>query len=730
MRLLRTAIGTLFIGASTCAFTAANAADPHAANPEQTKLSATGAENENFIVRPTPNDRSPTSTVVRRKNGRSVFFSPTTQEPPPIAYLPPEEPERLRPTVVSESRQIVADRRLATSEPQPPVPPVRERTQRMKVTASAFETPMDFDDGPQVSFRRKSTGRETSDDVGFDTFESGDDWPASTPQQSSVHDENPFSSNPQGHDPEETPFDLDATDEQLEESFAVESQSAPDENSSVEDFDFSEPDLDFETAQQPATAENATNTARSAVPHTPVDSLPSQHTGAQTPRVEVRWIGRETLSIGQESQCSLVVTNNGSSMVRNVVVEAAIPPGVDVIRARPAPQKDTSRWAVGDLAAGEERTIEMLMLPQERGDIALNAFVRFTGYSTSVFSVKEPMLQMVVEGPTSVTIGEQAKYVVTVHNPGTGVTRSVVVEARVPEGLQYRSGSVPRIDIGALKPGESRQAALNLTAISGGEYLLVVRSMADGGLQDEARADVVIAEPRLQVDISGPESETVGKPSEYQLSVTNSGNTPSINVRAKYKIPAGFEFVNSDRGGVLEEAEHLVDWFVGTLQPGETTSYRVILVASEAGQAQHQAGVVSERTKATRASHLVDVQGLPKIELDVAAARQTPAIGEETVIHVRISNAGGIAAEKVGLFCELPSGLEFVAAAGPSEHLAENGVVIFRSLEQVEAGQNATYRIKARCVRAGEHRVRARVASGSLADPVNGERVVSVRHKN
>jgi len=713
MRLLQTAIGTLFIGASAYAFTAANADDQQTVNPQQTTLSAATSGSNNFTVRRSTSEQTRKSTAFRRKNAQSVFFSPTTQAPPQISDLPPQEPERLRPSIVSDSQQIDADSRLPSREQQRPVPPVRGRTQRMKVTASAFETPMNFDDGPHVSGSRQSMDRETSDEMAFGIFESGDDRAVPTPPQTPARDENPFSLELEAHDAGVTTFDSNATDESFEDSFAGEYESEPESEPTEEDFDVTE-----------------SNTARPAVPHTSVDSLPSQHTGAQTPRVEVRWVGRETLSIGQESQCSLVVTNNGSSMVRNVVVEAAIPPGVDVVQANPAPQMDTSRWTVGDLAAGEERTIEMLMLPHERGDVALNAFVRFTGYSTSVFSVKEPMLQMVVEGPTSVTIGEQAKYVVTVHNPGTGVTRNVVVEASVPDGLQYRSGSVPRIDIGALKPGESRQAALNLAAISGGEYLLAVRSMADGGLQDEAQADVVIAEPRLQVDISGPKSETVGKPSEYQLSVTNSGNTPSINVRAKYKIPPGFKFVSTDRGGVLEEAEHLVDWFVGTLRPGETTSYRVILVANKVGQAHHQAGVVSERTKATNARHVVDVQGLPKIELDVAASRQAPAIGDETVIHIRINNASDIGAEKVGLFCELPSGLEFIAAAGPSEHLAENGVVIFRSLDLVEAGQNATFRIKARCVRAGEHRVRARVASGSLADPVNSENIVNVRHKN
>jgi uncharacterized repeat protein (TIGR01451 family) len=122
------------------------------------------------------------------------------------------------------------------------------------------------------------------------------------------------------------------------------------------------------------------------------------------------------------------------------------------------------------------------------------------------------------------------------------------------------------------------------------------------------------------------------------------------------------------------------------------------------------------------------VKGLPKLSLDVATGASTAAVGEEVVIQIIINNEGGITASKVGLFCELPSGLEFIAAAGPSEHLADNGVVIFRSLTGMEAGETVTYRVKARCVRNGDHRIRARVASESLADPVNGEGIVTGRN--
>lgn len=465
----------------------------------------------------------------------------------------------------------------------------------------------------------------------------------------------------------------------------------------------------------------------SVVPNTDGDSLPSEHTGPQQPSVEVQWTRQGAMNLGQKCRCAMIVTNTGDSLVRNVKVEAAIPSGIDVVAAEPAPQQGTARWSIGDLHAGESRSIELDVIPRKRGNIALNAFVQFTGYSTSVFAVQEPMLKISVQGPDSVTVGEQVGYVVRVDNPGTGTANNVVIEAQMPTGMKHRSGRAPKIKVGTLNAGESRQVRLNLTATEGGSHQLTARASADGGLNDQAHTAVVVSKPSLDIAISGPENAAAGKPEDYTVTVTNTGNIPSINVRAKYKLPKTARFVRADRGGVHHESERVIDWFVGTLQPGDSAMYQVTLEAESEGEAIHLAGVVSEHTAVTTVTHSTSVQGIPQLFLDVAAAEPVPAIGEETTVRIIVQNEGSVDAEKVGLSCELPSGFEFVGAEGPSDFLAENGVLIFRSVDTITAGSEATYLIKGRCMREGIHRVRVRLGSPSLTEPVIGEGLVRSR---
>ena len=477
----------------------------------------------------------------------------------------------------------------------------------------------------------------------------------------------------------------------------------------------------------PAESQNAvTNSGPPAVPNTTSGNLLSEHTGAQTPAVQLRWVREGDLNVGQQCRCALVVTNTGGSLVRNVSVEATVPAGLKVLRAVPAPQPGTSSWVVGDLRADESQTIELAVLPERRGDVNLNAFVRFTGYSTSVFTVQEPLLDVEVDGPADIEVGEHAGYVVRVGNPGTGTARNVVIQTAVPEGLQHRSGSLLSIDIGTLSPGESRQARLNLTAVEGGNYSLRVQTVADGGLRDRAATPVSVAEPRLQISIAGPDQTAAGIHCVYDVTVTNVGNVPSSNARAKYRIPANYRFVEADRGGVYRGSDQTIDWFVGTIRPGETATYHVTLEAIETGAAIHQAGVVSEHGKVTMARMNAEVLGRARLYLDVAGSRPPSVVGEETVLRLIIENGGSAAADKVGLSCEVPPGLEIIGAEGPTEHIAENGVVIFRSVNELKSDSQAVYLIRVRCDRSGDYQIRVRVASPDLPAPVIGETTITV----
>jgi uncharacterized repeat protein (TIGR01451 family) len=495
----------------------------------------------------------------------------------------------------------------------------------------------------------------------------------------------------------------------------------------------------------PMPAEESAPPARAAIARTkPVAPAPStvkpvsfatsnvqasqEEVGPQSPGITVQWVRHGDLNVGQECSVDLVVSNTSKSVVRSVMTEAVIPEGVEVASADPVAMAgaETPTWTFGELKPGESRTVALKLVPTHRGEVRLDAFVRLTGSSSTSFSVQEPMIEVAVSGPEMAEIGEQVAYVVRVSNPGTGIATNVVVQASVPEGLEHRDGALPSIEIGTLSPGESRQAKLNLTAIAGGEHELAVRAVAEGGLNMESFAAVSIAEPELAVAIDGPTEQMAGRADEYTLTISNNGNVQTSNVRTKYRLPDGLEFVSANRGGKYSKPEHSIEWFVGTLKPDETSEFKLTLKANETGDMVHKAGVRTEHGQTWICDHLTTVEGTAALDLQIAADDQDVRVGEVVTWTVTLRNTGARAATNVGMSCELPSGIQLVDADGPSDNIAENGIMVFRSLPSIAAGDAAVYTIVGNCLREGNHRLRLRIASESITEPLIGEEFTTV----
>lgn len=461
------------------------------------------------------------------------------------------------------------------------------------------------------------------------------------------------------------------------------------------------------------------------------DHVESVDEGPQSPGVTVQWVRRGDFNVGQECDVDLIVQNTSKATIRSVTTEAVIPAAVEVLESNPPAEEgaDSPTWTFGELKPGETRTVSMKMIPRERGGVRLDALVRLTGSSSTEFSVQEPMLAAEVSGPETVEVGEQVGFVVRVNNPGTGLASNVIIQAAVPDGLEHRSGRILSIEIGTLNPGESRQAKLSLTAVKGGDYKLAVRAIADGELNAETVADLMIAEPQLNIAIAGPQEQMTGRTTDFTMSVSNAGNVQSANVRAKYRVPEGLEFISADRGGKYNKADHSIEWFVGTLQPDETSDFQLSLRATQTGELTHQAGVISEHGQVTLCDYATTVEGMAALKLEIVASDKTLAKGEKVTWEVRIRNTGTRPAVNVGMSCEMPSGIELIHADGPTQHIAENGIMVFRSLPVIQPSEEIVYTIEANCVRTGTHRLRMRVASESIAEPLIGEEAATVNDR-
>lgn len=474
------------------------------------------------------------------------------------------------------------------------------------------------------------------------------------------------------------------------------------------------------------TSPDSTTAKPSRLTVTPVVGGPQAAVvGPQSPALTLEWVKQTDVNVGQECTVDLVVKNSGQVSAHDVVVEAFLPRTIRMISTEPtaAENRETLSWSFPKLATEETKRIRLVFVPSERGNLGTRAQVRFTGAAATVFEVEEPLLSVAISGPEEVRIGDPASQIVTVSNPGTGIARNVVLEARLPEGLEHPRGKKLVTDIGALNPGESRQVRLALAAVTGGSQIIQVAAHADGNLKQASQSEIDVIAPSLEIDVRGPKLRYLGRAADYTLTVTNNGSGPTDNVRVVHQLPKGFDYVTSTRGGKFNRTSRQVNWFVGRLEPGQKVQLACNLLPKETGSFDHRVGAVSEQGATAEASAKTSVDSSAELVLEIVDLDDPVEIGVETGYEVRVRNDGSKAAANVGISCELPAGVELVTARGPVPHVSEGGVVVFKSIAALEPGKTALYRIVVKGATAGNHRFRARLASESITEPLINEEI-------
>ncbi|MCA9017286.1 MAG: DUF11 domain-containing protein, partial [Planctomycetaceae bacterium] len=205
---------------------------------------------------------------------------------------------------------------------------------------------------------------------------------------------------------------------------------------------------------------------------------------------------------------------------------------------------------------------------------------------------------------------------------------------------------------------------------------------------------------------------------QYVITTLNDGAAATNNVRVLHKVPAGFEFIKADHGGQYNPEDSTISWFLGRMEPGQSANVNLELKTKTIGNYVHHVRAISEHNVKSDAQIQTRIEGTAQLVLEISDLDDPVEIGAETGYKVVVQNDGSKSASNVSVSCELPPGVELISATGPTQHIAENGVVVFKSLGDLAPGDSVQYQVIVRGTIEGNHRFRARLASDSIRDPL------------
>ncbi len=453
----------------------------------------------------------------------------------------------------------------------------------------------------------------------------------------------------------------------------------------------------------------------------PESGLSAEGLGSrQEPAVSLEWVGPAVAKVSQPNSYALVVRNTCNIPVQQVLVRVRMPAGLTCADTEPKAitESNVLVWELGTLQSKEEKVLHMKLLAEQKGDVAPQAWVTFTGSSVMHIKVREPKLALKVEGPQKILLGETAAFQLAVTNPGDGSADQVKIHAVLTEGLECPRGSKIDFDIGNLAAGETRNVTVMCIAKLGGTQKCDVIVEADGGLQAKETAPVSVTMPRLELQLGGPGLRYLGRKALYTLKVTNPGDAPATNVTISDVVPDGFKVLAASDGGRHDFSARTVSWFIGEIKPGETHEVKLEVQAVNPGEFKHKASAVGAHNLCADSELATRVEGLSALMLEMVDTDDPIEVNSETSYEVRISNTGSKVETDIKLIASIPDKMEFKSATGPVRFHEEGKTIVFEPLERLAPKADAVFRINVKALDQGIVRFKIQMTSTNLTEPV------------
>lgn len=457
---------------------------------------------------------------------------------------------------------------------------------------------------------------------------------------------------------------------------------------------------------------------------------PSVLEGLQTAYLSIEKVLPSEVKLDEPATILTVLHNTGRSTAKNIVLKDKVPKGTKLLSTSPesvlAPNGDLV-WTLGSLEANEKITVEMKLLPQNEGEIGSVASVSYSAEASARLEVTRPMLKVEVKAPTEVRHGEAADIEITISNPGTATATGIILEEYVPDGLFHQDGKIlVNKNVDSLRPKEAKRLTLQLMCTGQGNLTNRLIVKANGNLAVEEKTVIRALAPILELGITGANQQFLERQSTYRLTVANKGTTAAQDVDLVATLPSAVKFVSTNQSGVYEPQTHTVHWALEELPEQEAGEIELNLMPIQTGEHVIRFKGTGQNNLKEETLKTVTIGGLPALSFEVVGSSNLIELGKEVVYEVRVQNKGTKKAENVKVRMSLSEGLQFTRADGPVRHQSNNGVVIFEVLPQLEAKGEKVYKVGAKCLLDGDHRISVQVGSDDLRLPITKEESTKV----
>ena len=441
--------------------------------------------------------------------------------------------------------------------------------------------------------------------------------------------------------------------------------------------------------------------------------------GSQNPIMLIQKRGPEEVRVGRVATFVITVRNAGNSTAHDVTVQDSVPLGMRFSEANP-PVNPTAEglltWQLGEMHAGDERTINLQMIPERQGELGSVASVHFAAQASLRTVATQPKLEIQIDAQQESLIGDSQLIAVTVKNVGTGVARGVRLEADLPEQLRHESGDqhLEAIFPSELAPNQSQRIELRSTAAQPGDAMCVIRALTEDGAEAQQQVPITVTSPTLVAAIEGPRLRYLDRQATYKFKVQNNGTATATNLKFVVRLPSGLRFNSSDNNNAdYNPADHTVTLGLQELPINTPAVFELTVLPVERGTQVLTLNALADLGISTEAKGQVVVEGLAELAFTIGQDNGTIEVGSSSTYTVQVTNIGNNPDKDVRLAVQLPAGAQVLKVDAPVRYRAEGNQIQFEPIAEMRNKDQHTFRFEVRHTQPGSMIVRTQLTSAN-----------------
>ena len=445
--------------------------------------------------------------------------------------------------------------------------------------------------------------------------------------------------------------------------------------------------------------------------------------GPQGPQVVVEKVVPQEIQVGKPTTFDIKVVNRGNVTAYDVQVKEEIPYGTRLLSTKPVAQSVQGNviWDLGHFEPGEEKFVEVRLMPETEGEVGSVASVTFVTRASARTLATRPLLKIDASSVGQVMIGDQIQVSITVANLGSGVARDVVLFETLPAELRHPAGADLEFAVGDLAPKESRKINLSMTAARAGVVKNVLMARGEGSLSAETNFDFEVIAPQLAVAISGPRRRYLERQATYTVKVANPGTAAAQDIELVSRLPRAMQFVSANNAGHYDASTHAVYWSLQELPEGEQGQVQLVTLPTEAGDHTLRVESTARGELSDSSEETVRVEGLSALFFEVVDVEDPVEVGQDTAYEIRVLNQGTKVARNIIVAALLPDDLKPLSTEGPTQGTIQGNQVVFQPLPRLAPKADTTFTVRAQGVHPGDQRVQIQIQSDDLKTPVTKE---------